>query len=151
MANLATCIKLAGDFLPPEARRKIVAQAAALRKQGIGAAEASRQAVQDAIAKSADDLGTVEGAIKRGETLYEPAEPKPITAKSAAKAEGDAAQARLAEVQAAHPDLQVMLDGMDQPMRMADFLAAVKAEADEMEADAPLMKVAAQCAITNGL
>lgn len=59
-------------------------------------------------------------------------------------------QARIAEVQAAHPDLQVMLDGMDKPMPLADFLAAVKAEADEMEADAPLMQVAAQCAIMNG-
>ena len=56
----------------------------------------------------------------------------------------------MAEVQAAHPDLQVMLDGMDRPMPLADFLAAVKAEADEMEADAPLMQVAAQCAILNG-
>ena len=43
-----------------------------------------------------------------------------------------------------------MLDGMDKPMPLADFLAAVKAEADEMEADAPLMQVAAQCAILNG-
>ena len=61
-----------------------------------------------------------------------------------------AAQARMADVQASHPELQVMLDGMDKPMPLADFLAAVKAEADEMEADAPLMQVAAQCAILNG-
>jgi hypothetical protein len=67
-----------------------------------------------------------------------------------AKAEAVAAQARMADVQAAHPDLQVMLDGMDKPMPLADFLAAVKAEADEMEADAPLMQVAAQCALLNG-
>lgn len=67
-----------------------------------------------------------------------------------AKAEATAAQARMADVQAAHPDLQVMLDGMDKPMPLADFLAAVKAEADEMEADAPLMQVAAQCALLNG-
>jgi hypothetical protein len=56
----------------------------------------------------------------------------------------------MADVQAAHPDLQVMVDVMDRPMPLADFLAAVKAEADEMEADAPLMQVAAQCALLNG-
>ena len=44
----------------------------------------------------------------------------------------------------------VQIDGMDAPMRMDDFLKAVKAEADEMAADAPLMEVAAQCALLNG-
>lgn len=48
------------------------------------------------------------------------------------------------------PDLTVQLDGMDAPMRLDDFMAAVKAEADELAADAPLMEVAAQCAIVNG-
>lgn len=36
-------------------------------------------------------------------------------------------------------------------MRMDDFLAAAKAEADEMKADAPLMQLAAECALTFGL
>jgi hypothetical protein len=60
-----------------------------------------------------------------------------------ATAEASAAAARIAEVQAQYPDLQVMLDGMDAPMPMREFLAAVKAEADEMTADAPLLQVAA--------
>lgn len=67
-----------------------------------------------------------------------------------AKAEDAAVMARLADVQAQHPDLMVQIDGMDKPMRLDQFLAAVKAEADEMRADAPLMEVAASCAILNG-
>lgn len=60
-------------------------------------------------------------------------------------------QARLKALQIERPDMLVMLDGMDKPMRLADFLAAVKAEADEMQADAPLVELAALCALVNGL
>lgn len=67
-----------------------------------------------------------------------------------AKAEAQAAPARVDALLADNPDMLVMLDGMDKPMRLADFMAAVKAEADEMVADAPLMQVAAECALTNG-
>jgi len=35
-------------------------------------------------------------------------------------------------------------------MRLEDFLAAVKAEADEMMADAPLVQAAAECALIHG-
>lgn len=150
MGSLTTCLQAAGEFLTAGQRAEITNRATELRRQGMASADASRQAVQDAMTKVADDLGTVEGAMKRGETLYDPVEPKPVTEKAAAQAEGDAAQERMAEVQAAHPDLQVMVDGMDRPMPLADFLAAVKAEADEMEADAPLMQIAAQCALLNG-
>jgi hypothetical protein len=65
-------------------------------------------------------------------------------------AEQGAAAGRLAQVRAQFPDLMVQLDGMDAPMRLDDFLAAVKAEADELGADAPLMQVAAECALLNG-
>ena len=67
-----------------------------------------------------------------------------------ASAETAAAAARIDGIRAQHPDLMVQIDGMDAPMRMDDFLAAVKAEADELAADAPLMEVAAQCALLNG-
>lgn len=66
------------------------------------------------------------------------------------QAEGAAVLARLQALQAERPDLQVMLDGMDRPMPLSEFLAAVKAEADEMLADAPLVELAAQCALVNG-
>lgn len=62
-----------------------------------------------------------------------------------------AATVRLDAIREQHPDLMVQLDGMDAPMRMDDFLAAAKAEADEMTADAPLMRAAAECALTFGV
>lgn len=64
--------------------------------------------------------------------------------------EAAAAPSRMAQLQAERPDMLVMLDGMDQPMRLDEFLAAVRAEADEMQADAPLMQTLAECAIING-
>lgn len=64
--------------------------------------------------------------------------------------EAAAAPSRVAQLQAERPDMLVMLDGMEQPMRLDDFLAAVRAEADEMQADAPLMQTLAECAIING-
>jgi hypothetical protein len=61
-----------------------------------------------------------------------------------------AAPARLDEIRLQYPDLMVQMDG-GAPMRMDDFLAAAKAEADELAADAPLMVKAAECALTFGL
>ena len=61
-----------------------------------------------------------------------------------------AAPARLDAIRAEYPDMMVAMDGAA-PMRMDDFLAAAKAEADEMKADAPLMQLAAECALTFGL
>lgn len=58
--------------------------------------------------------------------------------------------ARLAEIQQQMPDLEVMLDGMERPQKLSDFLASVQREADEMRADAPDFEVAANCLLTNG-
>lgn len=74
---------------------------------------------------------------------------------------GDAAEARLVEqrlsdIAQQFPDLTVQMDGMDQPMRLSDFLEQVKREAAEgTDADlggndAPLMQVAASCFLING-
>lgn len=67
-----------------------------------------------------------------------------------AAAEASTTQARLDAIANEFPDLEVMLDGMDKPMKLADFLDAVKAEADEMKADSPLYQLAAECALLNG-
>jgi hypothetical protein len=67
------------------------------------------------------------------------------------KAEAMAAPSRVDALLADNPDMLVMLDGMEAPMKLGDFLAAAKAEADEMLADAPLMQVAAECALVNGV
>lgn len=56
---------------------------------------------------------------------------------------------RLAVMQETLPDLMVRSDDMEQAMPLKDFLAKVKAEADELTADAPLFKMAAECALLN--
>jgi len=58
--------------------------------------------------------------------------------------------ARLTELQTQNPDLQVMLDGMDKPAKLSDFLAAVQREADDMRADAPDFMTAAECFLSFG-
>jgi hypothetical protein len=45
------------------------------------------------------------------------------------------------------PDMLVMMEGMEQPVRASDLLAEAKAMADQEIADAPLMKIAAECAL----
>lgn len=93
---------------------------------------------------------------ERGAVAVEPAAQRPPPQPEAPagtpgeKAETGAARARLAEIEREFPDLQVMLDGMDKPMRLSDFLASVKAEADAELADAPLYQLAAECALLNG-
>lgn len=74
---------------------------------------------------------------------------------------GDAAEARLVEqrlsdIAQQFPDLTVQMDGMDQPVRLSEFLEQVKREAmegtdaDLGANDAPLMQVAASCFLLNG-
>lgn len=69
---------------------------------------------------------------------------------SGTQADPAALDARIAQVEQQLPDLQVMLDGMDKPMPMREFLAKVKAEAAEEAADGPLYQVAANCFLLNG-
>lgn len=143
--SLTRCLQEAGDFLPAEARDAIHKRAGELRAEGLTPNEAARQAVQDQLMPVQAKLKEVETAFKEGATLYE-TEPKT----PAAKAEAEAAVSRVDQLLLDSPDMMVQLDGMDAPMRAADFMAAVKAEADEMAADAPLMQVAAECALLNG-
>lgn len=69
----------------------------------------------------------------------------------AGAAEQAVMDSRLSMAAEKFPALEVMVDGMDKPMPMAEFLSAAKAEADELAADAPLMQIAAECALLNGL
>ena len=92
-----------------------------------------------------------------GEAAAAPAVPEPrVAAAQAARlspgesAEAGAVAARLERVRADFPDLMVRMDGDEAPRPLAEFLAAAQREADEMLADAPLMQVAAECAILNG-
>jgi uncharacterized protein YoaH (UPF0181 family) len=146
MGSLTTCLAQAGDLLSPQTRQAIIQRAQELRQQGMTSAEASRQAVADILTQTKTGLAEIETAVKDGATLYETPPETP-----AAKAEAEAAVSRVDQVVRDMPELQVRMDGMDAPMPVADFLAAVKAEADEMAADAPLMQIAAECALMNGL
>lgn len=53
--------------------------------------------------------------------------------------------AQAAEIARLSPDLMVQLEGMAAPMRLADALEAVRAEAAREVQDAPLLQVAAEC------
>lgn len=54
-----------------------------------------------------------------------------------------------AEVSLLHPDMLVQMDGMDAPVRVADLLERVKAEAAMDASDAKLIEAAVACALRN--
>lgn len=64
---------------------------------------------------------------------------------SGAQAAAASVDAQAAEIARLSPDMMVQLEGMEQPMRLADALEAVRREADAEAADAPLLQVAAEC------
>jgi hypothetical protein len=145
MASLTSCLGAAGELLGVEARTAIARAADKLRKDGADHGTAAKQAVTDYLKERSGALAEVETAFKDGVTLYETVPETP-----AAKAEAEAAVSRVDQVVRDMPDLMVQMDGMDAPMKAADFLAMVKAEADELAADGPLMQIAAECALLNG-
>lgn len=79
-----------------------------------------------------------------------------VSGSGGATAEAGLVAQRLADIQQQFPDLTVQMDGMDAPVKLADFLEQVKREAMEgtdMDLggnDAPLMQVAANCFLLNG-
>jgi len=145
MTSLTSCLQQAGPFVSAEARAAIGKLSSDLRKQGLDTQEAARKAVAEYMKESGGKLAEVEKAFNDGVTLYEAVPSTP-----AAKAEAEAAVSRVDQVLRDMPDLRVQMDGMEAPMPAADYLAMVKAEADEMAADAPLMQVAAECALLHG-
>ena len=74
--------------------------------------------------------------------------PAPPAVEKAGGADAPAASsldAQSAEIANLSPDMMVQLEGMDAPMRLADALEAVKAEAAREVQDSPLLQVAAEC------
>lgn len=61
----------------------------------------------------------------------------------------DAASAK--ELELTDPEMLVTLPGHDTPMRLADAMEQIKAQADEMRQDGDLVKAAAQCALMSGV
>lgn len=147
MGSLTLCLREAGELIAQETKDAIIKRASELRAGGAKPEDAARQAVDEMAGARQSKLTEVEQAATEGRTLYEDA-PPPAT--PAAKAEAEAMPTRLQLLEQQHPDLMVQMDDMDAPMRLADFMATVKAEADEMALDAPLFEAAAQCAMTFG-
>lgn len=77
-------------------------------------------------------------------------QPRPQPQASTGPVVDSVPQDRIDAVVMQFPDLQIMVDGMDAPAPLAEFLAAAKAEADELQADAPLIQAAAECALLHG-
>lgn len=143
MGSLTSCLREAAEFLAPEQRAAILEAAARLRGEGMGVADADAAAVREVLGTVEGNLKEVETARAEGRTLYEPAPEQ--------AAEVAAMPSRVDEVTREYPDLMVRMDDMDEAMPASEFIAKAKAEADEMEADAPLIQAAAECAILNGV
>ncbi|KAF7958204.1 hypothetical protein AWV80_01145 [Cupriavidus sp. UYMU48A] len=75
----------------------------------------------------------------------EPTSNATTAANPAADAAMASVDAQVAEIAKLSPDMMVQLEGMDKPVRLADALEAVKAEAAREAADAPLLQAAAEC------
>lgn len=179
MPSLTTCLRKAGDLLPASDRAEIQAAAQALREGGLKPAEAARAAVADHLARAQQALDEAQGRFDAGGKPGQGATPESLAQTADAVrtsspdlaaqidrllGRGDQQRApepvapaipgespQIAAVRAQFPDLMVQMDGMEKPMPMAEFLAAAKAEADDLAADAPLMQVAAECGLMNGL
>lgn len=107
---------------------------------------AVRQAVADIPAAKAEAPATPSPKAVDAPPGPQDAAPAPKTGANPMAASIDAQSAEIARLS---PDMMVQLEGMDKPMRLADALEAVKAEAARDVQDAPLLKVAAECFLRN--
>lgn len=116
------------------------------------AALAVKQAMADLGGAKPGKAATIPeaSATKAPESATESAAPASAApAAAGAKTEANliaaSLEAQSAEIAKLSPDMMVQLEGMDAPMRLADALEAVKAEAAKDVQDAPLLQVAAEC------
>lgn len=118
------------------------------RDAAAGAADTGRPAADLQAAGVAQNLATVADAMRP--VLPQVSDQIDALLNRAQQPDANLVADRVTLAQQQFPDLQVMVDGMDRPMPVAEFLAAAKAEADDLAADGPLMQVAAECALLNG-
>ena len=90
------------------------------------------------------------GAKVSGEKVVASTAPGPATpaADRPPSPAADQVSAAVSRLELENPDLLVQLDGMDQPVRLADLMASVREDAARDTRDAPLLEVAAQCALS---
>lgn len=79
----------------------------------------------------------------------EPAKPATAGGESGAAAAAASIDAQATQIAKLAPDMLVQFEGMDKPMKLAEALEAVKREAEADAAEAPLLQVAAECALMN--
>lgn len=110
---------------------------------------AVKQAVADMSGTKPRETATIpeKSATKAPESATAPAESAPAAPAGKPEANPIAAslEAQTSEIANLSPDMMVQLEGMDAPMRLADALEAVKAEAARDVQGAPLLQVAAEC------
>jgi hypothetical protein len=141
--SFSECWAQATRYLSESEKAALLERVGQLRQEGMPQREAGMQAVDEAYKKTAADLAEVETAMTEGRTLYAPETP-------GEKAEAAAEVTRMQQIERDFPDLMVRMDGDDAAMPLSEFMARAKAEADELAADAPLMQIAAECALLNG-
>jgi len=144
--------------LPPDVQNLLVG----LREAGADAARAERMLSDFARTAEAqpgrstvDIAADVVEAGRRGETVTPEPQPKaPATPETAA---ADSIKARIASLEAEAPDMVVRIDADGNPVTLADELARIRREAasgtDDVlgSNDAPLLRVAADCALSTGV
>jgi hypothetical protein len=108
---------------------------------------AEQQSTRAPITPQAQNPEAAAPARGVGEAAAAPTVPQPG---SAPAPEAAGLTSRLAQVEAEFPGLMVRMDGDEAARPLAEFLAAARAEADEIAADAPLVQALAECALLNG-
>jgi len=145
MSSLTACLRKFGKAISPQDRAAIERLAASIRQEsGIKGAVANKAAALRAVR---DHAAAIDAEI---EALRQSPPPAPVEARPETTGQETPEQqiGRVADaVVAEQPDLQVMMEGMDEPMSAADLIAQVRAEAAQEVADSRLVQVAAECAL----
>lgn len=132
-----------GVDAPPSAMKPVALAVKRAVSEPVKSIAESANTGTKAAATDAPANGT--NAAKSG---TEPANPATKSPESGTQA-GNLLDAQTAEIARLSPDMMVQLEGMDKPMKLSDAMEAVKAEAAREVADAPLLKVAAECFLRN--
>jgi len=109
------------------------------------AARAAAKKIGQAETKPAKSATVTEIRAPKAQSAAPEAAPGAPVAKDGANPIAASIDAQAAEIARLSPDMMVQLEGMAAPMRLADALEAVKAEAAKDVEDAPLLQVAAEC------
>lgn len=149
MPSLITCIKKAGDLLSKEDRAAIMLAAQEFRQQGMKAGEAETAALSKIADAGAADLAAAEKRLSGGRVEVKKTEAPADQAKAGDGA--SMAMARVDDVIASRPMLEVAVDAEGNSVTAADFMDKARRDAAEGSADelggndTPLVTAAVKC------